>query len=111
VAVADTHPAGADSYLGAVDTPHPAAPEAAGAADSHPAVPEAVDSHPAAPEAVDSHPAAPEAVGAADSHPAAAGNHPVVAGNHPVVAGNRRQEAEVGVVSAGWSRFPFSETH
>ncbi|MDT5323895.1 MAG: hypothetical protein QOF25_1047 [Mycobacterium sp.] len=101
VAVADTHPAGADSYLGAVDTPHPAAPEAAGAADSHPAVPEAVDSHPAAPEAV----------GAADSHPAAAGNHPVVAGNHPVVAGNRRQEAEVGVVSAGWSRFPFSETH
>jgi hypothetical protein len=100
VAVADTHPAGADSYLGAVDTPHPAAPEAAGAADSHPAVPEAVDSHPAAPEAV----------GAADSHPAAAGNHPVVAGNHPVVAGNRRQEAEVGVVSAGWSRFPFSET-
>jgi len=35
----------------------------------------------------------------------------VVAGNHPVVAGNCRQEAEVGAVSAGWSRFPFSETH
>jgi len=79
-----------------------------GAADTHPAVPEAVG-------AADSHHPAPEAVGAADSHPAAAADsHPAVAADsHPAVAGNRRQEAElgVGVVSAGWSRFPFSETH